>query len=366
MHIICDKLTLLEAINGVSKAVTHRSNVPVLEGILFKIANNTVSLTGYDLEMGITTTISCTVQQEGDIVISAKLLGDITRKMEGETVEIISDENLLVTVKSGITEFNIVGMPAVDFPELPSPGADQLITIEAAILKQMIDSTLYAVSVDDKKPAHTGELIDIKEGKITLVALDGYRLAICEREVKAEQEISIIVPQKTMSEISRLIGDSTDMVEIFANRRYIICNIASYTILSRLIEGEFLDYTKVVPEGFTTKVKVKTKDFINSVERASLIIIERLRSPLRINFDEKVTVKCQTTLGKVSDEFSAEIEGDEIEIGFNNRYLLDALKYANREEVIIELSGPLSPVKVLPVEGSDFLFLVLPVRFKND
>ena len=366
MHIICDKFTISDAIAGVSKAVTHRSNVPVLEGILFKSEKDTLSLTGYDLEMGITTFISADVKNEGEIVISAKLLGDIIRKMASDTVEIITDENFLVTVKGGITEFNIIGMPAVDYPELPSPGADQLITMEAAVLKQMIDSTLYAVSLDDKKPAHTGELIDIKENKITMVALDGYRLAICEREVNTDKEISMIVPQKTLNELARLIGDSADIVEIFANKRYVIFNASGYTILSRLIEGEFLDYTKVVPEGNKTKVTVKTKEFIDSVERASLIIIERLKNPLRITFGEKVNVKCQTTLGKVSDEFDAVIEGEEIEIGFNNRYLLDALKYANREEVVIELSGPLSPAKVLPPEGNDFLFLVLPVRFKND
>lgn len=366
MHIICDKLTLSDAINGVSKAVTHRSNVPVLEGILFKAENNTVTLTGYDLEMGITTIIPATVKETGDVVLSAKLLGDIIRKMASDTVELSTDENLVTTVKGGITEFNILGMQAQDYPELPTPGADPLFTMESAVLKQMIDSTIYAVSIDDKKPAHTGELLSIEPGKLTIVALDGYRLAICERAIETDKELSIIVPQKTLIELSRLMGDANDTVEISANRRYVVFTANGYTILSRLLEGEFLDYTKVVPEGYKTKVTVKVKDFIDSIERASLIITERLKNPLRITFDENIKIRCQTALGKVNDEIDAVMEGDEIEIGFNNRYLLDALKYANREEVVFELSGPLSPAKVLPTEGNDFLFLVLPVRFKND
>lgn len=366
MKIICDRLLLSDAIAGVSKAVTQRSNLPVLEGILFKADSSDLILTGYDLEMGITTHISATVREPGEVVLSARLLGDMVRRLNSETVEISTDENLATTIKGGITEFNILGMPAMDYPELPSPGTDPIVTMEAEVLKKMIDTTLYAVSQDDKKPAHTGELMNIELDKLTIVALDGYRLAICERPVTAGKEISIIVPQKTMAELSRLIGDSADTVEISANRRYVVFTAGGYVIMSRLIEGEFLDYKKVVPEGYKTRVTLKTKDFSSSIERASLIITERLKNPLRIRFGQNVTVRCQTAVGKVSDELDAAIEGDELEIGFNNRYLLDALKFAGCEEVVFELSGPLSPAKVRPAEGNDFLFLVLPVRFKND
>lgn len=203
---------------------------------------------------------------------------------------------------------------------------------------------------------------------MTIVALDGYRLAIVERPVTAVKDIRIIVPSKTMTEVSHLLpNDDEEPVHICANRRYVVFMTAGYTIMSRLIEGEFLNYHNVIPAGSRTRVTIDTKEFIETIERASLIITERLKNPLRITFTEgKVVVRCQTNLGRVVDEFNAECEGDEVEIGFNNRYLLDALRNARTEKVQMEISGPLSPVKVLPVEGNDFLYLVLPVRFKND
>lgn len=368
MNIVCDKTLLSSAIDGVSKAVTLRSSIPALEGILLKAEGFQLTLTGYDLEMGITTTIEANVRQSGEIVLSAKLLGDMVRRLPSGEVSIYTNESGNATIKGGVAEFDILAMSASDYPDLPTPGADHTLTIRAGMLRGMIEKTLYAVSQDDKKPAHTGELFAIEENKLTVVALDGYRLAIVERPVQAEKHIRIIIPAKTLTEVNKLLGDDEDDVRISANRRFVVFNSGNYTILSRLIEGEFLNYANVIPNGCKTRVVLETRDFIDTIERASLIITERLKNPLRILFDAsgKVTVRCQTNLGKVVDEFSAQVEGDPVEIGFNNRYLLDALRNARTEQVRMEISGPLSPVKVLPVEGNDFLYLVLPVRFKND
>ena len=368
MNIVCDKALLSSAIDGVSKAVTLRSSIPALEGILLKAEGFQLTLTGYDLELGITTTIEANVRQAGEIVLSAKLLGDMVRRLPSGEVSIYTNESGNATIKGGVAEFDILAMSASDYPDLPTPGADHTLTIKAGMLRGMIEKTLYAVSQDDKKPAHTGELFAIEEDKLTVVALDGYRLAIVERPVQAEKHIRIIIPAKTLTEINKLLGDDEDDVRISANRRFVVFNSGNYTILSRLIEGEFLNYANVIPNGCKTRVVLETRDFIDTIERASLIITERLKNPLRILFDAsgKVTVRCQTNLGKVVDEFSAQVEGDPVEIGFNNRYLLDALRNARCEKVVLELSGPLSPVKILPEEGEDFIYLVLPVRFKND
>lgn len=368
MNIVCDKALLSSAIDGVSKAVTLRSSIPALEGILLKAEGFQLTLTGYDLEMGITTTIEANVRQAGEIVLSAKLLGDMVRRLPSGEVSIYTNESGNATIKGGVAEFDILAMSASDYPDLPTPGADHTLTIKAGMLRGMIEKTLYAVSQDDKKPAHTGELFAIEEDKLTVVALDGYRLAIVERPVQAEKHIRIIIPAKTLTEVNKLLGDDEDGVRISANRRFVVFNSGNYTILSRLIEGEFLNYANVIPNGCKTRVVLETRDFIDTIERASLIITERLKNPLRILFDAsgKVTVRCQTNLGKVVDEFSAQVEGDPVEIGFNNRYLLDALRNARCEKVVLELSGPLSPVKILPEEGEDFIYLVLPVRFKND
>ena len=368
MNIVCDKALLSSAIDGVSKAVTLRSSIPALEGILLKAEGFQLTLTGYDLEMGITTTIEANVRQAGEIVLSAKLLGDMVRRLPSGEINIYTNESGNATIKGGVAEFDILAMSASDYPDLPTPGADHTLTIKANMLRGMIEKTLYAVSQDDKKPAHTGELFAIEEDKLTVVALDGYRLAIVERPVQAEKHIRIIIPAKTLTEVNKLLGDDEDDVHISANRRFVVFNSGNYTILSRLIEGEFLNYANVIPNGCKTRVVLETRDFIDTIERASLIITERLKNPLRILFDAsgKVTVRCQTNLGKVVDEFSAQVEGDPVEIGFNNRYLLDALRNARCEKVVLELSGPLSPVKILPEEGEDFIYLVLPVRFKND
>ena len=366
MNIVCDKSLLSAAIDGVSRAVTLRSSIPALEGILLKADGFQLTLTGYDLEMAITTTIEASVLEPGEVVLSAKLLGDMVRRLPVGEVTITTGDGGNATIKGGVAEFDILAMSAADYPDLPNPGADRTLCLKAGTLRDMIEKTLYAVSQDDKKPAHTGELFAIEEDKLTVVALDGYRLAIIEKPVKATKDISIIIPAKTLSEVVKLFGEEDGVVHVAANRRFVVFSNAKYTVISRLIEGEFLDYKRVIPEGFKTRVTVDVRDFVNTIERASLIITERLKNPLRITFDGNITVRCQTTLGKVVDELPAEMEGESVEIGFNNRYLLDALRYSRCDKIVMEMSGPLSPVKVTAKDGGNFLFLVLPVRFKND
>ena len=367
MNIVCDKALLSSAIDGVSKAVTLRSSIPALEGILMKADGFQLTLTGYDLEMAITTTIEANVREPGEIVLPAKLLGDMVRRLPSGEVSIHTNDAGNATVKGGVAEFDILAISASDYPDLPNPGADRTLTMKCGTLRDILEKTLYAVSQDDKKPAHTGELFAIEPESLTVVALDGYRLAIVERPVKAEKSIRIIIPAKTLTEVNKLLGDEDQDVHISANRRFVVFETGNYVILSRLIEGEFLNYNNVIPTGYKTRVSLESRDFIDTIERASLIITERLKNPLRILFEEnKVTVRCQTNLGKVVDEFDAKTEGEAVEIGFNNRYLLDALRNARCEKVVMEMSGALSPVKILSEDEKDFIFLVLPVRFKND
>ena len=276
MNIICDKTLLSAAIDGVSKAVTARSTIPVLEGILLKAEGFQLTLTGYDLEMGIVTTIEANVKEPGEIVLNAKLLSSMISRMPAGQITIQSAENGKTTIQSGVAQFEIQSMAATDFPELPNTGAEETLTIKTGVLRDMIERTLYAVSQDEKKPAHTGELFEIEPNKLTVVALDGYRLAIVERPVSAVKDIRIIVPSKTMNEVSHLLAnDDEEEVHICANRRYAVFMTAGYTIMSRLIEGEFLNYHNVIPTGSRTRVTLDTKEFIETIERASLIITER-------------------------------------------------------------------------------------------
>jgi len=368
MKFECEKSLLASAIEGVSRAITNRSAIPVLEGIYLKAEGFNLTLTGYDMEMGITTTIECNVLVPGETVLEAKLLLSMVSRMPAGDVRIeLTDEGQAI-ISGGVAEFEIPALNASDYPSLPVTGADNTMTIPTSMMRELIEKTIYAVSQDDKKPAHTGELFVIEPGILTIVALDGYRLAIIQRDVECTRDIRIIIPAKTLQELLKIMGGPDDPVKIDANRRYVVFTTNGYTIMSRLIEGDFLNYESVLPKEKRTRVTVDCKTFINTIERASLIITERLKNPLRITFGEdKITVRCQTPLGKVVDEFApVAMTGDPVEIGFNNRYLLDAMRYSKCERMVLEINGPLSPVKILPEDGKDFIYLVLPVRFKNE
>ena len=368
MKFECEKTLLASAIEGVSRAITNRAAIPVLEGIYLKAEGFNLTLTGYDMEMGITTTLECNVLVPGETVLDARLLFSMISRMPAGDVCIELTDEGQAKISGGVVEFEIPAMNASDYPSLPVTGADNTMTLKCGMMREMIEKTIYAVSQDAKKPAHTGELFVIEPGSLTVVALDGYRLAIIKRNVECTRDIRIIIPGKTLQELLKIMGGDEDEVKIDANRRYVVFTTNGYTIMSRLIEGDFLNYEGVIPKDKKTRVTVDCKTFIDTIERASLIITERLKNPLRINFaEDKVTVRCQTPLGKVVDEFAPiEMAGDAVEIGFNNRYLLDALRYSKCERMVLEINGPLSPVKLLPENGTDFIYLVLPVRFKNE
>ena len=362
MKFECEKSMLASAIEGVSRAITNRAAIPVLEGIYMKAEGFNLTLTGYDME------IECNVLVPGETVLDAKLLGSMVSRMPAGNVRIELNDEGQAKISGGVAEFEIPALNASDYPSLPVTGADNTMTMKCGVIREMIEKTIYAVSQDDKKPAHTGELFVIEPGSLTVVALDGYRLAIIQRDVECTRDIRIIIPSKTLQELLKIMGGADEDVKIDANRRYVVFTTNGYTIMSRLIEGDFLNYESVIPKDKKTRITVDCKTFIDTIERASLIITERLKNPLRISFTEnKITVRCQTPLGKVVDEFApVEMTGDPVEIGFNNRYLLDALRYSKCEKMVLEINGPLSPVKILPENGKDFIYLVLPVRFKNE
>ena len=368
MKFECDKSLLSAAIEGVSRAITNRAAIPILQGIYLKAEGFSLTLTGYDMEMGITKTIESNVLVPGETVLDARLLGSMVSRMPGGDVRIELTDEGQARISCGVAEFEIPAQLPSDYPALPNPSAQPALTLKCGELREMIEKTIYAVSQYGKKPAHTGELFVIEPTGLTIVALDGFRLAIIRRDAVSSRDIRIIIPAKTLQELLKIMGGPDDEVKIDANRRYVVFTTCGYTIMSRLIEGDFLNYEGVIPKEHRTTVVVDCRQFINTLERASLIINERIKNPLRVTFSEEaVTVRCQTTLGKVVDEFRPDkFEGDTVEIGFNNRYMLDALRNSRAERLMLQINGPLSPVKVLPEEGTDFIYLVLPVRFKNE
>ncbi len=366
MKIICSKALLVEAVSNVSRAVCAKSPIPALEGILLKAEENQLQLTGYDLELGIVTTIEAKIEQPGEIVLSARLLLDIIRRIPGETVSCSTDDKYLATIRGGASEFTIPGLSAEEYPELPNVEQKSDFVIQQGTLKSMILQTLFAIATTDSKPVHTGSLFDIKDSCVTLVSVDGYRLALRREPIVSDLTTQFIVPGKTLSEIAKLLKEEEE-AHLVISQKHIVFRIGGYYVVSRLLEGEFLDYNAAIPKTSKTSVKVNTRSLTESVERTSLLISDRLRSPIRLAVTEnKVQLSCSTTMGKAHDEVECEVSGETVHMGFNNKYLLDALKASDCDMIKLEINGALSPMRMIPLEGDSFLFLVLPVRVKND
>lgn len=367
MKVIFQKDPLVNAVSNVSRAVFSKSPIPALEGVLIKAENNKAMLTGYDLEMGIITTIAADVQEEGSLVLSARLLLDIIRRTPSDTILISSDDKNLALIKSGVSEFTILGIDPKEYPELPLIEEESTIVIQQGILKSMIDQTLFAIATLDSKPVHTGSLFDVKDSYITIVSVDGYRLALRREPLVTDAKCNFIVPGKTLSEISKLLRSEDKEVAIVVSRKHIIFRVDGYNVITRLLEGEFLDYNSAIPKETRTSIKINTRSIIDSIERTSLLITDKSRSPLKVNaINNMIQTSCSTAMGKAYDEIPCEMTGDSVSIGFNNKYLLDALKATESDKIRLEINGALSPMRILPLENENFLFLVLPVRLKND
>ena len=366
MKFSCEKAVLLSGVTAAARSVSTRSSIPALEGILIDARQESVTLSGYNLATGIRAEIGANVESQGAAVLNARLFSDIVRKLPDDYITVSADDKLMVSITCGLSEFKILGLPAEDFPALPEPEEDLSLSMKQTVLKSMIDMTIFAVSDNENKPIHTGALFDVKQGFLTVVAVDGYRMAVRkEPVVSSEETFSFVVPAAALREVERLCGDGEDDVKISLGKRHIAFDMENVLLISRLLEGEFLNYDAALPKTVEHSVTVDTKDLQTAVERVSLIISERLKNPVRCVFDkEKLHIWCQTALGKADDEIPVGGDCEEIEIGFNNRYLHDAVRAVPDEKICIEITNSLSPCVIKPLEGDSYLFMILPVRLK--
>ena len=367
MKLQCSKTLLYDAVVKVSKAVSDRSALPSLQGIKFKLQNNILELTGYDLEIGIKTSISALSADNGEFILDAKLFAEMIRKMPEDDVYIEISDNLQVTISSGVTTYNLSAISSEDYPELPVKENCDEIKVSQPVLKNMINQTIFAVAVTDMKPILKGELFDIENGILTLVAIDGYRLAVRQEPIKYNENIKFVVPAKTLSEVSSLLNENDeDICNMFISSKHIIFEINGYYVYSRLLEGEFHPYKSAIPNSFTTEVVVDRKKLIQTLERSLLLVSEKTPSPVRCYFENDIIkVKCSTAMGKISDEISADITGPVIEIGFKCKYFIDPLKAISDEKVKLQMGGSLLPMKIVPCDNDNYTFLVLPVRLSK-
>ncbi|MEE1048662.1 MAG: DNA polymerase III subunit beta [Clostridia bacterium] len=366
MRILCEQEVLNEAIGIVSRAVSSRSNLPVLEGIYIKATEDgKITLTGNDMEIGIEAVAEAEVMQPGEIVINAKMISGIVRSMPAGRVSIETNEKNQTLIKSGGAKFEIAGISADEFPDLPIVDAEYSISIPAKVLKDMISKTGFAVAVSENNPILTGCLLKIEKSGLTMVALDGYRMAMCKMPMENDfEEKQLIIPQKSLAELARIIPDTEEDIRITATSRNAIFMFESFKMVTRLIEGNYINYNNVIPKDYSIEIECSTDQLLESIQRVSLIILnDVVKSPVRFNIsDGNINISCSTSAGNVDDNIPTDVMDKALEIGFYNRYLLEAFRVIDSENVILKFNSPTSPLVVTPTEGDDFLYLILPLR----
>ena len=368
MRFLVNREKLCEAVMNLSRAVATKATFPVLEGIHMTASAEGLKMMAYNLEIGMTKTIDITCAEEGSIVFKAKLLHDILRSMNGETVSFEVNDRLVCKIKSGSTMFDIMGMPAQDFPEMPTVDDCERLVFPCETLKDMVRQTVFATAqADAQKPVLTGLLFDIEEDNVKVVGVDGYRLAVRKQMLNLGKTMTFVISAKTIGEAVKIIKDDEETVEFFVGRRHVAMSVDGYSIVSRKIEGEFIDYKKIMPSSFSTTVKVNTKNMASTIERISLIINDQLKTPMRCKIEgDGIIFSCATALGRATDTYTADVNGEQFEIGINNRFLLDALKACECDEVVVNFNGSFASVIILPAEGDDFIYMVMPMRLKAE
>lgn len=367
MRFICDRESLSEAISNVSRAVPQKSTIQALEGIKVNVSPNFVELTGYNLEMGIRTTIIANTADKYEFVVNARLFSEFVRKMPGNEVTVEVDDNNIINISSAATICSFSGISADEYPDLPIVDNERKFLVKSTTLRSMINMTSYAVSVNESKPIITGELFDIEDGKFNLVAIDGFRLAIRSELIESNDNYHFVVPKKALQEVSTLIKDDDDKIcNICVNDRHIIFEINNVFVISRLLEGAFHNYKLSIPANHKTEVIVSKKDFVTSLERCSLIIDDKNKSPIRCEVDNGVIkISCRTTIGKVNDVISADITGETVTIGFNNKLILEALRAAEGDKIRMRFNGAMKVIEILPLEGESYIYLIMPIQLRN-
>ncbi len=367
MKFTCEKYLLQAAVATSSRAAASKSPNPALEGLLIEAANG-IKITGYDLIKGIYTTFAADVAEAGSVIISAKLFDNIVRSLPDDIVTITSDDNNQTRIVCGNADFSIMGMFSDSYPELPSVEHQKSVSIPQSTMKEMINQTIFAVSDNEARPVYTGALFEVEKGKLTVVAVDGYRLAM-RREMLESSDLddcSFIAPGSALSDLEKMCSDSDETVKIVVGSKHISFSVGNCVLVTRRLEGEFLDYKKAIPTEFKYNLITERTKFLRAVDRVSLIIDDRVKNPLRCVFGNcKLSMHCVTALGKGEDICQFEGDGENLEIGFNNRYLQDALKAAPADKLKVCLNSGTAPCIIQPEDGSDeFLYMILPVRLK--
>ena len=369
MRFTCEKSMLVTGLNITGRTVAQKSALSAIEGILCK-ANDGLSLTGYNMETAITYEIEAEVTDAGSCILPAKLFGDIIRRLPEGPVTVVVDDNYKVSIRAGYASFTISAENAEDYPELPDVGSGRSVRIPQSALKELIGGTIFAVSENQGRPIHTGVKFEVEDNTVSAIAVDGFRLArrTYHTEETAVRKLSFVVPAQGLKEAEKILQDTDEDVAFVLGAKHILFQMGSATLICRLLEGDFLDWRRVVPTNCPVRLVANVGELASSIERVGLIVSEKYKSPVRCVFSDQVLLlRTNTTIGAAEDRCSIAGDGKDLEIGFNVRYLSDALRAIPCEEVVLELTNGLSPIVLTPVNDKhDFSYMVLPVRIKNN
>ena len=367
MRFTCEKSMLVTGLSITGRTVAQKSTLSVIEGIYCR-AGHDLSLTGYNMETAITYSIEAEITEVGECVFPARLFGDIIRRLPEGPVTVTVDANYKVSIRAGYASFNISAESAEDYPELPDVDSGRAIRIPQSSLKELISGTIFAVSENTGRPIHTGVKFEIDDTSVSAIAVDGFRLArrTYHPEEPLNRNLSYVVPAQGLKEVEKILGEDGDVAFTLGNK-HILYQIGCATIICRLLEGEFLDWRRVVPTGCPIKLAAHVSDLASTIERVGLIVSEKYKSPVRCVFgNQELQLRTNNTIGVAEDKCTIAGDGKDLEIGFNVRYLSDALRAIPDEEVIMELTNGLRPIVFTPAESKhDFSYMVLPVRIKS-
>ncbi len=371
MKIVCYKDTILKAINSVVKAVASKTTMPILEGILIQTNDNEIKLTTYDLELGIEYVINCEVQEQGSCVVNATMFSEIIRKLPDSEIQIRLNNSNLLEIECEGAFYKLTTMNPDEFPELPKIEVENSIELEQGILKSMIRKTIFAVSTEENRPIFTGCLFEVENNKLNLVAVDGFRLALRSIYLQNKSNnFSAVIPGKTLNEVNKILLDSFENIKIGISKNQALFEMENCKVVTRILDGEFLNYKTVIPNNWETRIRVNKNNLQNSFERISLIssssIEKEKKYPVKLSVDiGKVTISCTNQTGQAKEEIFVSSEGKNIEAGFNPKYFLDSLKVIDEEEIFVELGSSISPCLIKSVENSDYVYMILPIRLKE-
>lgn len=365
MKITCQKSDLLSSVNIALRAVPAKSTMPILECIAIDVTDSFIKFTTNDMELGIETIVKGTVQETGSIAINAKILSDIIRKLPDSEICIETDAKYMVTITCGKSKFSIPAKVSDEFPSLPVIEKREAMILSQYTLKDLIRQTVFSISDSENNKIMTGELFEIENNSLRVVSLDGHRISVRRVALKDSfKNTKVIVPGKTLIEISKILsGEISDEVRIYFTDRHIIFEFDDTMVLSRLIEGEYYKINQMLSGDYDTKITINKKEFLDSIDRATLLVKESEKKPLIINIEEgKMELEMTSNIGSMDESIDIIKEGSDILIGFNPKFLMDALRVIDDEEVTVYMTNPKAPCFIKDKEES-YIYLILPVNF---